>query len=416
MELRSVAPAAERAGEDSQGGLDRALASALQSTIAGASIGVELWNGVKTSPPGTSSGALIVGDRRALLGLLLDPDLRFGDLYSEGRVDIRGDFGAVIDSLSRNARGNRLSLRERWALLTEHAASLRAARRNIHSHYDIGNEFYQLWLDRELVYTCAYYPSPDATLEEAQTAKLDLVCRKVNLQRTDTVIDAGCGWGALALHMARRYGVRVRAYNISHEQIAFARTRASREGLADRVEFVEDDYRNVAGRCDVFVSVGMLEHVGLRNFPTLSQVIKRTLDPRTGRGLLHFIGRERHRPLNAWTRRRIFPGAYVPTLADVDARVLEPAGFVTLDIENLRLHYARTLDDWWERYERAVPRVREMFDERFVRMWRLYLAGSRAAFATGWLQLFQIVFAPPDLAVRWTRDELCSARSAVERP
>jgi cyclopropane-fatty-acyl-phospholipid synthase len=416
MELRSVAPAAERAGEDSQGGLDRALASALQSTIAGASIGVELWNGVKTSPPGTSSGALIVGDRRALLGLLLDPDLRFGDLYSEGRVDIRGDFGAVIDSLSRNARGNRLSLRERWALLTEHAASLRAARRNIHSHYDIGNEFYQLWLDRELVYTCAYYPSPDATLEEAQTAKLELVCRKVNLQRTDTVVDAGCGWGALALHMARHHGVRVRAFNISREQIAFARARASREGLTDRVEFVEDDYRNVTGRCDVFVSVGMLEHVGLRNFAALSQVIKRTLDPRTGRGLLHFIGRERHRPLNAWTRRRIFPGAYVPTLADVEARVLEPAGFATLDVENLRLHYARTLDDWWERYERAVPRVREMFDERFVRVWRLYLAGSRAAFATGWLQLFQIVFAPPDLTVRWTRDELYSARSAVGRP
>jgi cyclopropane-fatty-acyl-phospholipid synthase len=411
-----MAPAAERADVQSRRGFDRALASALQSTIAGAGIGVELWNGVKTSPPGTSNGALVVADRRALLGLLLDPDLQFGDLYSEGRVDIRGDFGVAIDSLSRNARGSRLSLRERLALLTEHAGGVRAARRNIHSHYDIGNAFYQLWLDRELVYTCAYYPSPDATLEEAQTAKLDLVCRKVNLQPTDTVIDAGCGWGALALHVARCYGAHVRAFNISREQIEFARARAVREGLADRVEFVEDDYRNITGRCDVFMSVGMLEHVGLRNFAALSQVIKRTLDPHTGRGLLHFIGRERHRPINAWTRRRVFPGAYVPTLADVDARVLEPAGFAALDIENLRLHYARTLTDWWERYERAVPSVREMFDERFVRMWRLYLAGSRAAFATGWLQLFQIVFAPPDLTVRWTRDELYAARSAADCP
>ena len=408
MEIRSAAQAAERTDARSGHGIDRALASALQATISGAGVGVELWNGVKTAPAGIVRGSLLVRDRRALAGLLLDPDLQFGELYSEGRLDIRGDFGDVLDALSHNTRGGRLSLRERWALLTERAEGLRAARRNIHRHYDIGNEFYQLWLDPELVYTCAYYPSPHATLEAAQTAKLDLVCRKVNLQRTDAVIDAGCGWGALALHVARRYGARVRAFNISREQIEFARARAAREGLTDRVEFVEDDYRNITGRCDVFLSVGMLEHVGLRNYAALSRVISRTLDVRTGRGLLHFIGRERRRPLNAWIKRRIFPGAYVPTLADVDARVLEPAGFATVDVENLRLHYARTLTDWWDRYERAVPRVREMFDERFVRMWRLYLAGSRAAFASGWLQLFQIVFAPPDLAVRWTRAGLYS--------
>jgi cyclopropane-fatty-acyl-phospholipid synthase len=412
MATRSAAPAADRAHQRTGHALDRALASALQSTIAGAGVGVELWNGVRTAPPGSERGALVVHDRRALLGLVLDPDLRFGELFSEGRLDVRGDLGDVLDSLSQNARRHGLSLRERWALATERAGGLSAARRNIHRHYDIGNAFYRLWLDPELVYTCAYYPTPDATLEDAQTAKLDLVCRKVRLQQSDTVIDAGCGWGALALHMARRYGARVRAFNISREQIAFARARAAREGLADRVEFVEEDYRNIAGRCDVFVSVGMLEHVGLRNYPALSRVLRRTLDPRTGRGLLHFIGRERRRPLNAWTRRRIFPGAYVPTLAQVDEAVLEPAGFATLDVENLRLHYARTLTDWWERYERAVPEVCRMFDERFVRMWRLYLAGSRAAFASGWLQLFQIVFAPPDLAVRWTRDDLCNGRES----
>ncbi|HEX4565773.1 MAG TPA: cyclopropane-fatty-acyl-phospholipid synthase family protein [Vicinamibacterales bacterium] len=414
MATRSAAPSADHAQEQSRHGLDRALASALQSAIAGAGVGVELWNGVRTVPPGTERGALVVRDRRALLGLVLDPDLQFGECYSDGRLDISGDFGGVIDALSLNARGHRLSLRERWALVTERAGGLRAARRNIHRHYDIGNAFYQLWLDSELVYTCAYYPSPAATLEEAQTAKLDLVCRKVRLQRGDFVIDAGCGWGALALHMAKRYGARVRAFNISREQIEFASARAAREGVSDRVEFVEDDYRNITGRCDVFVSVGMLEHVGLRNYAALSRVIKRTLDGRTGRGLLHFIGRERRRPVNAWTRRRIFPGGYVPTLAQVDARVLEPAGFATLDVENLRLHYARTLTDWWERYERAVPEVRRMFDERFVRMWRLYLAGSRAAFLSGWLQLFQIVFAPPGLAVRWTRDDLYRATPATD--
>jgi len=408
---RSAAETTQRVEERSQHGLDRILASMLQSRIAAAGVGVELWNGVATAPEGTPCGTLVIHDRRALLGLLVDPDLQFGDLYSEARIDVRGDFGAVLEALSHNARQESLSLRERWALLTEHGEGLRAARQNIHRHYDLGNDFYRLWLDRDMVYTCAYYPTRDASLEDAQTAKLDLVCRKVNLQRGDAVIEAGCGWGALALHMARRYGVRVRAFNISREQIEFARARAARDGVSDRVEFVEDDYRNITGRCDVFVSVGMLEHVGLRNYRALADVIRRTLDRRTGRGLLHFIGRERRRPLNAWIKRRIFPGAFVPTLSDVDARVLEPAGFATLDVENLRLHYARTLEHWWERYERAAPEVRRMFDERFVRMWRLYLAGSRAAFASGWLQLFQIVFAPPDLDVRWTRDGLYTSRS-----
>lgn len=394
-------------------GLDRMLAAELQSRIAGARVGIELWNGFTTAPAEAVCGTLRIHDRAALIGLLIDPDLQFGERYADGRVEVRGDFGTVIDALARSQSRDRYSLRERWAMLTERAEGIRAARRNIHHHYDIGNDFYRLWLDRDLVYTCAYYPTADADLETAQTAKLDLVCRKVALQPGDQVIEAGCGWGALAIHMAREYGARVRAFNISHEQIAFARARAQGAGLADRVEFVEDDYRNITGRCDVFVSVGMLEHVGMRNYGALASVIRRTLDRRTGRGLLHFIGRDHSRPLNAWIRRRIFPGGNAPTLADVDARVLEPAGMAMLDTENLRLHYARTLTHWLERYECAAADVQRMFDERFVRMWRLYLAGSRAAFETGWLQLFQIVFAPPDRTIRWTRADLYAPRAGA---
>ena len=138
------------------------------------------------------------------------------------------------------------------------------SRANIHHHYDIGDDFYRLWLDEQMLYTCAYFATPAATLEEAQRAKMDYVCRKVWLRPGETVVEAGCGWGALALHMARHYGVRVRAYNISREQIQYARRRARAEGLDDRVEFVDDDYRNIRGQFDVFVSVGMLEHVGPR--------------------------------------------------------------------------------------------------------------------------------------------------------
>jgi cyclopropane-fatty-acyl-phospholipid synthase len=277
----------------------------------------------------------------------------------------------------------------------------------VERHYDLGNDFYAQWLDPELVYTCAYFERPEVGLEEAQVAKLDLVCRKLALRPGETVVEAGCGWGALARHMARRYGVRVTACNLSREQVAWARRRAALEGLADRVEYLEADYRELRGRFDAFVSVGMLEHVGLRSYGDLARTIDRCLDPRRGRGLLHFIGRDAPRPLNAWIRRRIFPGAYPPTLDQVVRLVLRPARLGAVDVENLRRHYALTLDHWRRRYEAAVAAGRVGFDERFRRAWRLYLAGSQAAFLTGALQLFQLTFARrADDALPWTRASL----------
>jgi cyclopropane-fatty-acyl-phospholipid synthase len=298
----------------------------------------------------------------------------------------------VVEALSRlPARSTWLDRAAAWVATPN---SLATSRRNVHHHYDLGNDFYALWLDPELVYTCAYFARPEMSLAEAQTAKLDLVCRKLALRPGDTVIEAGCGWGALALHMARRYGARVRAFNISREQLTFARARAAREGLTNLVEFVEDDYRNVTGRFDVFVSVGMLEHVGRHHFPTLARVLRRVVTTDGGRGLLHFIGRDRPRPLNPWIRRRIFPGAYPPTLAEVTAQILDPAGMSVVDIENLRLHYARTLSHWSDRFAEARDRVTMGYGDEFARAWELYLAGSEAAFAAGWMQLFQVVFTP----------------------
>jgi cyclopropane-fatty-acyl-phospholipid synthase len=203
--------------------------------------------------------------------------------------------------------------------------------------------------------------------------------------------------------MARRYGAVVRAFNVSSEQVAYARRRARDEGLTGRVEFVEDDYRTVHDECDVFVSVGMLEHVGMRDYPTLGRVIDRSLAKR-GRGLLHFIGRDQPAPLNAWILKRIFPGAYAPTLREVFESALEPHAFSVLDVENLRLHYAKTLKHWRHRFSGSARQVAAMFDEMFVRAWELYLAGSQAAFTTGSLQLFQVVFTRgTSNAVPWTR-------------
>ena len=178
---------------------------------------------------------------------------------------------------------------------------------NVGHHYDLGNDFYRLWLDRRMVYTCAYYATPEMSLDEAQEAKLDLVCRKLRLRAGERVVEAGSGWGALALHMARHYGVSVRSFNLSHEQVAYAREWARKDSLDDRVEFVEDDYRNVSGRYDAFVSVGMLEHVGPAHYEALGEVIDRSLPPDRGRGLLHFIGRD-----SAGDAQPVDPQAGVP--------------------------------------------------------------------------------------------------------
>jgi len=388
------------------GTVHRWLAALLQSKIAPAAVRLELKDGSSTYDGAEPAvGALVVRDARMVLGLLVNPHLYFGEGYMTGRLDVRGGLEPVVEAISR------LSLlpswRERVAARLSAANDQTRARRNVQHHYDLGNDFYQSWLDDQLVYTCAYFEHPDVSLEDAQRAKLDLVCRKLRLQPGETVVEAGCGWGALALHMARSYGVRVKAFNVSREQIAYARERAAREGLASQVEFIDDDYRNVAGEFDAFVSVGMLEHVGLRHFGSLAAVLSRVLRRARGRGLLHFIGRDVPRPLNAWVGRRIFPGAYPPTLAEVATKVLGPARMSVVDVENLRLHYARTLAHWADRFSAIEDQVRARYGEEFRRAWELYLAGSEAAFATGTLQLFQVVFSPSETAPPyWTRADM----------
>jgi cyclopropane-fatty-acyl-phospholipid synthase len=380
--------------------LDRWALQRIQRSVSSAPIHFMLWDGFELpSLAGPPVASILFRNRPALLSWVWDAELNFGEAYMSGAVEIWGDLFRLLEEIYR-AFGP--SSRRPW-WLWQQSNDARAARENVHHHYDLGNDFYRLWLDREMLYTCAYFPTPDAALEDAQTAKMDLVCRKLRVKPGDRVIDAGCGWGALALFMAREYGATVRAFNISPEQIAYARQRARSEGLADRVEFVEDDYRNVGGTCDVFVSVGMLEHVGLPDYPTLGRVIDRVLSDE-GRGLLHFIGRNQPGPLNPWIRKRIFPGGYTPTLGEVFEHVLEPNTLSVLDVENLRLHYGKTLEHWRRRFDKASEQVTAMFDEPFVRAWRLYLAGSHAAFTTGCMQLFQVLFARGGSnALPWTR-------------
>jgi cyclopropane-fatty-acyl-phospholipid synthase len=353
------------------------------------------WTGERVAPKGVAPlGSVRIADRQTLLGLLRNPRLGFGDAYSDGRLEIEGDLVQLLGFVYRSSKpsGPSASLGQRlgeW-LNRPRRNTLHGSRENIHRHYDLGNDFYALWLDRTMSYTCAYFPTAEATLEQAQVAKMDHVCRKLRLRAGDSVVEAGCGWGSLALHMASRYGAKVRAFNISGEQIRYARQRAKDLGLDGRVEYIEDDYRNITGRYDVFVSVGMLEHVGRENYAQLGRVVRNALSAE-GRGLIHSIGRNRPQPLHAWIERRIFPGAYAPSLGEM-TQIFEPWDLSVIDVENIRLHYALTLRQWLARYESALEQVRARFDEFFVRMWRLYLAGSIAAFETGTMQLFQVLF------------------------
>lgn len=387
----------------------RVLRNLVGPVPVGFAIGREQEPGIPASHP-----VLRVRDIRTVLSLLADPDTAFGEGYSTGAIVVEGSLlHALAAFYAIDIYDTRLHRLRDWLLSHRYRNGLRGSRANIHDHYDLSNDFYRLWLDREMVYTCAYYESADKTLEAAQVAKMDHICRKLWLRPGEFVVEVGCGWGALALFMARNYGVRVRAFNISHEQIDYARRRAHQEGLHGRVEFIEDDYRNTRVLADAFVSVGMLEHVGREHYAELGAVIQKTIGVH-GRGLLHFIGRDSPRQISNWIRKCIFPGAYAPSLRE-SLEVLEPYGFSVMDVENLRTHYAATLIEWLRRYEDHYADVIKQFGEGFARTWRLYLAGSYTAFETGCLQLFQVTFAGARCAsVPWTRRHLYSESHTAE--
>jgi cyclopropane-fatty-acyl-phospholipid synthase len=380
--------------------IDHFLAHSALQLANRPAISLVLWDGSEfthgTTPP---VARLHLKTRAALLGMFRNPELHFGDAFSTGEITVEGDLltmlEAVYMALHRRPQPRWLQWLKVMRRYRPRANSIDQARDHIHHHYDLRSDFYRLWLDMAAMqYTCAYYPEPAMTLEQAQLAKMNHIARKLQLRPGQTVVEAGSGWGGLALHLARHHQVHVRSYNISAEQVGYAREQLRREALGELVEYVEDDYRNITGKYDAFVSVGMLEHVGPSQYRQLGAVVDRCLKP-GGRGLIHSIGRNAEEQMNAWIERRIFPGAHPPTLREMSA-IFEPNGFSVLDVENLRLHYAQTLGDWLERFEAGTALVREMYDETFVRAWRLYLTGSIAAFRMGALQLYQVVFARDD--------------------
>jgi cyclopropane-fatty-acyl-phospholipid synthase len=377
---------------------ERYLIKLLYESIGSPHIFIELWDGTRIGHVQEPAQGFVINNRSSLWKLIFNPELEFGEGYSEESIDITGDLVKLLEKiyLARRESESTTTLLEKLLhqnkKLSPYKFNInpRRAQKNAQHHYDLSNDFYRMWLDEEMVYTCAYFPHRDTSLEQAQFAKMEHICKKLELKPGDLVIEAGCGWGGLSRHMARHYGVTVKAYNVSHAQIAEANRRCKEARLEDRITYIEDDYRSIHEEADVFVSVGMLEHVGPRHYRELGGLIDRILKPE-GRGLIHTIGQNQSHPVNPWLHKYIFPGGHPPTLREM-MDIFEPFDFTINDIENIGFHYALTLQHWLQRFEQHRDQVREMFDEFFVRMWRLYLSGSIANFTTGNLQLYQALF------------------------
>lgn len=392
--------------------MDRLLDYILRRIVKKGALAVTTPNGNR-HVYGDGSGspvAIRFTSRSWLMAVLLDPELRLGEAYMDGGLVVeQGSIADFLELMIANAAGRepaawtrllrdiRTFLRERF-----HLNNPFRAQRNARHHYNIDSRIYRLFLDPDLQYSCAYFETETASLEDAQLAKKRHIAGKLLLGRPGLrVLDIGCGWGGLGLHLARTAKASVVGINLSDEQIRIAQERAASENLP--CEFRLQDYRNVTEQFDRIVSVGMFEHVGKAFYPAFFEK-SRDLLKDDGVMLLHTIGRlDAPSITNAWVWKYIFPGGYTPTLSELTPAI-EKAGLIITDIEVLRLHYAMTLRRWRERFLARREEVLKVFDERFIRMWEFYLAGFEASFRHFGLTVFQIQLARKIDAVPLTRN------------
>ncbi|MCK9543132.1 MAG: cyclopropane-fatty-acyl-phospholipid synthase family protein [Novosphingobium sp.] len=380
-----------------------------------------------TPAPGFPEVAIRFADDKVARQILLDPRLGAAETFMDGRLLVeRGDVMGLVQLIRSNSRwerGGKLMeagpikrVREKVSTALDGINKARRAKANVAHHYDIGNDLYRLFLDSEhMQYSCAWWPREGMTLEQAQTAKLAHIAAKLALAPGQRVLDIGCGWGGMAIYLARHADVRVHGITLSEEQLALARQRAEAAGVADRIAFELVDYRDLAKRGERFdriVSVGMFEHVGQAQFRQFFRAAGSMLAD-DGVMLLHTIGRMGGPgTTDAFTRKYIFPGGYIPALSETLA-ASERYRLIATDVETLRLHYALTLREWYARTVAHRTEIEAMFDARFYRMWCFYLAGATAAFEHGGLCNYQIQFARDRHALPLTRGYMAETESAL---
>jgi cyclopropane-fatty-acyl-phospholipid synthase len=393
--------------------LEQALHAIFRDQISAGSLRVTFPSGRReTYGDGTGTPlTLRIADAGALRAILLDPGLAVPEMYMDGRLVIeQGDVYELIALAKTNTRpevstpGARLFHVARSVIHAPilRAVGLKAARRNVAHHYDLDERLYRLFLDRDMQYSCAYFERPDMTLDQAQLAKKRLIAAKLLVRPGARVLDIGSGWGGMALYLARVCDADVIGITLSQEQHRVATERAEAAGLADRVRFCIQDYREVEGQFDNIVSVGMFEHVGLPQFPTFFRTVRRLLAP-DGVMLLHAMSQPTAAPYNQpFIDKYIFPGGYIPALSEV-FHAVEKARLLVRDTEILSLHYAETTSEWRRRFVANRAAVLGLFDARFIRMWEFYLAGSESAFRHDHITVFHLQLALDQARVPFTR-------------
>ena len=339
--------------------------------------------------------------RQAELRVLLFGHVGLLESYFDQSIDIEGDiaaaFRAAMDSGFGNSTSRLVAIRNWWHELRFSNRSLAQAKANANFHYALGTDFYRLWLDRAgMMYTCAYWKEGTATLEEAQQNKIEHVCRKLQLQPGETVADIGCGWGGFMFHANEHYGVRCDGFNVTDDQLDALRRAIEQRQLQEALSVQDCDFRNVPEGYDKCASIGVLEHAGRDQLSDAIRALAACLKP-GGLGVLHFIGHVGISDTEFYIRKHIFPGGWIPSLAETLA-LMEQHGLEILDVENLRRHYALTLDCWAERFEQQWPEIHQLdpqrFDETFRRKWRTYLYSCAEMFRSrnSRTHLFQITF------------------------
>jgi cyclopropane-fatty-acyl-phospholipid synthase len=359
-----------------------------------ASFAIEFWDGDSINIGDKPKFILKLKSLKGAKKILRDGYLGFGESYMNGDVEIENDLQELLRlGLSINFDGVKLPSWQKirfFILALLNSDTLRTSPKNISYHYDKGNEFYELYLDNTMTYSCAYYKNGNDSLEKAQLNKFEHICRKLLLSPGESLLDIGCGWGGMLIYAAQKYGITGVGNTLSKNQYEYARNKIKELELQDKIKILYLDYRELSGKFDKIVSIGMFEHVGKKFIPAFFNKMSSLLK-REGLGLLHTIGKDTPSPIDPWTFNYIFPGAYLPIIDEI-LREMGKNGFSILDVENLRLHYAKTLDQWAENYESNVEKVKKMFDDRFVRQWRLFLNGASAGFKYGMSRLYQILF------------------------
>ncbi|WP_375260927.1 class I SAM-dependent methyltransferase [Palleronia sp.] len=361
--------------------------------------------------------ARITSDSR-IAAVVRDPDLGTAEGYMNGEILVDGDkpedealrdfLGLVLDNMRK---GNRHWSQDAVVRIGKHARRLSQfnpaprAKQNVAHHYDLSAELYDIFLDGDRQYSCAYWPSDNITLEDAQLAKKRHIARKLLIEPGMRILDIGCGWGGMALTLAEEFGAEVVGVTLSEEQHKLGNERVKAKGLQDKIDIRLQDYRDVEGPFDRIVSVGMFEHVGQPHYDEYFRKCRELLKE-DGVALIHTIGRTNPPGItSAFIRKYVFPGGYIPALSETSAAI-ERQGLVTSDLEVWRLHYAKTLRAWADRFEAGIEKARALYDERFCRMWRYYLVASEMSFVHGQQVVFQFQLSRTNDAVPITRDYL----------